>query len=126
MAGLGTILGRAVYLDTNIFIYAVEGYEPEAAFLRELFAALERGRFAAVTSELTLAELLVKPFELGREDVVSAYTDLLEPSGRLAVVPVDRAVLVKAARHRATLGMLMPDAIHVATAVGAGCEMFLT
>jgi predicted nucleic acid-binding protein len=126
MAGLAGILGKTAYLDTNLFIYAVEGYEPEQDFVRELFAALDRGEFAAATSELTLAELLVKPFELGREDVVSAYTELLRPSDRLAVVPVDRLILIEAARQRAALGMLMPDAIHVATAVATGCEVFLT
>src|SRR5919205_1336576 len=105
MERLTAILGRRVYLDTNIFIYTIEGYAPEAAFLRELFAALEEGRFAAVTSELTLAEVLVKPFELDREDVVAGYTELLVPSERLTVPPVGRAILVEAARQRAALGM---------------------
>jgi predicted nucleic acid-binding protein len=45
MERLAAILGRTVYLDTNILIYAVEGYEPEAAFLHGLLAALEEGRF---------------------------------------------------------------------------------
>ena len=126
MERLTAILGRRVYLDTNIFIYAVEGYEPEAAFLQGLLAALEEGRFAAVTSELTLAEVLVKPFGLGREDAVAAYTELLTPSVRLTVPPVGRAILVEAARQRAALGTPMPDAIHVATALAAGCELFLT
>ena len=87
MAGLADILGRTVYLDTNIFIYAVEGYAPEEAFLRELFAALEDGRFTAVTSELSLAEVLVKPFELGREDVAAAIRRAphgVRPLGRAA------------------------------------------
>ena len=126
MARLDTLLGKAVYLDTNMFIYAVEGYEPEQLFMRELLSALERQAFAAVRSEFTLAELLVKPLELGLSDVVSAYRDLIQPSDRLAVVPVDRPILIEAARQRATLGMLMPDAIHVATAVASGCEIFLT
>jgi predicted nucleic acid-binding protein len=126
MAGLAAILGKTVYLDTNIFIYTVEGYVPEAAILRELFAALEDGRFTAVTSELSLAEVLVKPFELGHEDVAAAYTELLTSSDRLAVLPIDRAILVEAARQRAALGMRMPDAIHVATALATGCELFLT
>src|SRR3954453_22026553 len=104
MAGLRDILGRTVYLDANIFIYAVEGYAPEEAFLRELFAALEDGRFTAVTSELSLAEVLVKPLELGREDVAAAYTELLTASDRLVVLPVDRAVLVEAGRLAAALG----------------------
>src|SRR3954447_5943343 len=126
MAGLSDILGRTVYLDANIFIYAVEGYAPEEAFLRELLAALEDGRFPAVTSELSLAEVLVKPLKLGREDVAAAYGELLTASDRLAVLPVDRAILVEVARQRAALGAGMPDAIHVATALAAGCELFLT
>jgi predicted nucleic acid-binding protein len=57
---------------------------------------------------------------------VAAYTELLTPSDRLTVLPVGRAILVEAARQRAALGMPMPDAIHVATALAAGCELFLT
>src|SRR3954465_14243472 len=78
MATLTAILGKTVYLDTNIFIYTVEGYAPEEAFLRELFAALEDARFTAITSELSLAEVLVKPFELGHEDVAAAYQSVEE------------------------------------------------
>ena len=92
--------------------------------MRELLSALDRKAFAAATSELTLAEL--KPFQLGREDAVSAYTNLVQHSDWLAVVPVDRSVLVETARQRATTGILMPDAIHVATALAAGCDVFLT
>jgi predicted nucleic acid-binding protein len=126
MAEIVSILGQTVYLDTNIFIYAVEGYEPEDAFVRELFSALDRRILTAVTSEFALAELLVKPFELGRDDIVSIYIDLVQNSERITVVPVDRAILIEAARQRATLSILMPDAIHVATAVVSSCEVFLT
>lgn len=123
---LKALLRRTVYLDTNVFIYAVEGYQPVQAVVDELFAGLEQGHFAGVTSELTLAEVLVKPLELGLGNVVSAYTDLLQPSEHLAVVPVGRTILVEAARQRALLGIRLPDAIHVATALDAGCDVFLT
>ena len=68
----------------------------------------------------------MQPFALGRLDVAATYTDLLQPSERLAVVPVDRAILVEAARQRASLGIRMPDAIYVAAALASGCEVFLT
>jgi predicted nucleic acid-binding protein len=123
MAALDELRGKTVYLDTNIFIYAVEGYEPERAFIQALFAAVDRQELVAVTSEPTLAELLVKPFELGRRDVVAIHSDLVQHTDRLTVPPVDRAILVEAARLRAILGVPLPDAIHVAT---AGCEAFLT
>jgi predicted nucleic acid-binding protein len=69
---------------------------------------------------------LVQPFAIGREDIAATYADLLSASDRLAMVPVDRAVLVEAARQRAALGLRMPDAIHVASALAAKCGVFLT
>ena len=36
------------------------------------------------------------------------------------------ASLIEGARQRATLGVLTPDAIHVATALSVGCEVFLS
>ena len=58
MGTLETLLGRRVYIDTNIFIYAFEGYEPKADFLTQLLSALQQSSFIAITSELTLAEML--------------------------------------------------------------------
>ena len=63
MAGL-TLSGR-IYLDTNIFIYALEGYRIFRTALATLFDALDRQELTAVTSELTLAEVLMKPFLAG-------------------------------------------------------------
>lgn len=126
MASLDELRGKAVYLDTNIFIYMVEGYEPERTLIQALADAVDRHELVAVTSELTLAELLVKPLELGRADVVAIYAELVRHSERLTVPPIDRATLIEVARLRATLGILLPDAIHVATAVLAGCAAFLT
>ena len=54
--------GRSVYLDSNVFIYAVEGMEPYQADLRNLFVQIASSKIIAVTSVLTLAEVLVKPF----------------------------------------------------------------
>lgn len=34
--------GATVYLDTNLFVYAVEGFAEYRAFLTELFAAIDR------------------------------------------------------------------------------------
>jgi predicted nucleic acid-binding protein len=118
--------GRRVYLDTNVFIYAVEGLEAFAPMLAALFARMEAGEIRASTSELALAEALAKPIEAGREDVVRVYEAMLTPSGWLSVLPVDRAVLIEAARLRAGLKLRLPDAIHIATAVRAGCDLVLS
>jgi hypothetical protein len=77
-----TLSGR-VYLDTNIFIYALEGYSTFRAVLTTLFEALDRHELAAITSELTLAEALVKPFIDRSVDREAAYLRILQSSASL-------------------------------------------
>ncbi len=120
-----TLSGR-VYLDTNIFIYALEGYSTFRAVLTTVFGALDRHELAAITSELTLAEVLVKPFSDRSIEREKAYLQILQPSASLQMVPVSRDVLIAAARLRAETTMKLPDAIHAATAQITGCSYFLT
>lgn len=126
MGDVAALTGRTVYLDTNLIVYAVEGFDEHRAFLTALFQLIDAGATAAVTSELTLAEALVKPLEIGRQDVIELYEGLLRNSGQFTVLPVERSILIEAARYRATLGIRLPDAIHVATAVVGGCDVFLS
>ena len=126
----GTTDGRParVYLDTNVFIEAFEGRGRLAEMLNGLLltgADTDPPRF--VTSELTVAELLVKPLRLGRHDLVRIYDEWTSQSPYLEVVPVLRDTLRKAAVLRAGDTILkLPDAIHLTTAVTAGCGCFLT
>jgi predicted nucleic acid-binding protein len=126
---VGPITGAVaspVYLDTNVFVYALEGFEQFEPLLRELFGKIQDAQLRAVTSELTLAEVLVKPLADGRTDVCTAYLAAVQDSEALEVVPVTRDVLIEAAGIRARLGVRLPDAIHVATALSSGCRSFLT
>lgn len=120
-----TLSGR-IYLDTNIFIYALEGYPAFRPALTALFEAFDRREVAAVTSELTLAEALVKPLLDRHAERQVAYLQLLQPTASLQVVPVSREILIAAARLRADVTLKLPDAIHVATAQLTGCAHFLT
>lgn len=127
MALVDDLHGCKVYLDTNIFVYAVEGFERHAQELAGLFAGIESGSLAAVTSELTLAECLVKPFMDKNASRQQVYLELLRDRPGLSIVPVSRAILVEAARIRsAASAVRLPDAIHLATAVSTGCNALLT
>ena len=116
----------SLYLDTNVFVYACEGFPEFNDILRELFEAIDAGNITAVTSELTLAELLVKPFMDGDTHRQSVYRDTIRNSDLLSVHPVSRDILIEAARLRSVSSLRLPDAIHVATACSAGCTAFLT
>ena len=118
--------GRKVYLDTNVFIYAVEAVAEYAAAIGALFDLIENGEVAVFTSELTLAESLAKPFEARRNDIVRIYEEMLSPSSWLSVLSVERTILIEAARLQARLVLRLPDAIHVATAAAAGCDVLLS
>jgi predicted nucleic acid-binding protein len=123
---LNALRGERVYLDTNIFIYALEAYPDFVEELIELFESLDEGNLTAVTSELTLAEVLVRPFIDGNLERQTAYQQALQSSEVLEVVPVSRDVLIEAARLRSVANLRLPDAIHGATACLTACETFLT
>ncbi len=118
--------GQRVYLDSNVFIYALEGVEPWATPLRDVFIAMESGHFEATTSALTLAECLVRPFALALDDLVQLYQTVLSQQPGLEIAPIHPDVLVSAARLRAQLGFKLPDAIHAATAQAMCCTALLT
>ena len=62
MGVVTTLQGRRVYLDTNVFIYALSGFPDYAPLLQKLFDAIDSGTLIGVTSELALAEALVMAF----------------------------------------------------------------
>lgn len=126
MGILEAITGTQVYLDTNIFIYAVEGYAEFQALLNELFEAFDDGNLKAITSELTLAEVLVKPLIENNTEVCLTYENAIQSSQLLEVVPINRKILIESARLRTIINLRLPDAIHGTTAIFNGCETFLT
>ena len=73
MGLIDAVLGQRVYLDANIFIYALEGHARYLPVLSDLFKIIDRDEAQAVTSELTLAEVLVKPFADASTDRQAAY-----------------------------------------------------
>jgi predicted nucleic acid-binding protein len=126
MGVVDRLAGRRTYLDANIFIYAAEGYPPFLTELTQLFTAINDGRLPAVTSELTLAEVLVKPVQAKDQRAIELYEELISAHGALAVQPVSRAVLAESAGIRANSRLRLPDAVHVATSLLARCDLFLT
>jgi predicted nucleic acid-binding protein len=123
---LEDLRGGKVYLDTNVFIYAVEAVAEYMAAVEALFGLIDDGAVSAVTSELTLAEALAKPLEVGRCDIAQVYEAMLTPSTWLAVLPIERSILIEAAKLQAQLKLRIPDAIHVATAIATGCPTVLS
>ena len=117
---------KVVALDTNCLIYYLEGKAWAGELRDAVFAPLERGEFCAVTSVLAIAEILVRPKSLGREDVCREYLLLLSSYPNLEVVPVSLDIAVRSADIRSEYRVRTPDAVHLATAAARGATLFLT
>ncbi len=113
-----------LYLDTNVFIAAFEGFDERSDAARRLLGVLDaQPSLHAVTSLLTLAELLVRPLRDQDSELAALYRTILTGTDRFIVSEVTRDVLEAAADLRSQYGLLkLPDAIHVATAKLAACE----
>ena len=106
-----------------MFIYALEGYPEYTQAISELFDAIDTGQLKAFTSELAVAETLVKPLMDGNQELQDLYKSTLQDSDSLRVIPISRQILIKGAELRAINNVLrLPDAIHAATAIDNGCE----
>ena len=126
MGELDELLGSTVYLDTNIVVYAVEGYEVHARPIKSILQALTEQSLVAVTSDLTLAEVLVKPKREENQQLEEAYQRFLTPTKVWRNSPINRDILESAAQLRANTSLKLPDAIHFATALAEGCDSFLS
>lgn len=116
-----------VYLDANVFVAAFENVGAHSDHAWWILRAVEAGEIVGTTSEITLAEILVKPLETGAKDLAAGYESMIVPSGAFDVRPVNRDVLIKAAGVRAhRRSVRLPDAIHIATATASSCAFFVS
>ena len=126
MGGLTLPAHGKVYLDANCIIYTVELFEPYKTALHPVWAAARTGTLTIVTSELTLLEVLVKPLKIGDLALERDFRTLLQGASDVSMLAITQDVLERAANLRATVGLKTPDAIHAATALLAGCALFVT
>lgn len=112
-----------IYVDSNIFIYAVDGDAKVGAKAVALLEALEAGPVQVVVSSLVRAECLVGSWKTGRSEDRDLFTLLLETTVK---VPLSDRIVEFAAQIAGQSGIKLADAIHLAAAEGSGCTGFLT
>lgn len=91
-----------------------------------VFEWIEKNGNAAVTSTITLTELLAKPYQVADDTMVRTYHALLTGYPNLSWVPPDLAIADLAAQFRAKHRMRTPDALQAATAIHATTTGFVT
>ena len=126
MEWLTRLRGKTVGLDAAPLIYFMEKHPAFLPRVRPFFQAMRRGDFVAVTSTLTLTEVLIHPFRQDNIRLAEAYRDILLNANHLRTIPVTAEIAEAASRLRATHKVPTPDAIHLATAMHCGAEFFFS
>jgi uncharacterized protein len=130
---------KRLYLDANAIIDMREKAGPRAQLLKRIFLLGCDSKFTLLTSELSLAEVLVRPISFLVDPVLeNANPEMREwhdwylanitiNESFISSSPITHDILVRAALLRARHGSLkLPDAIHVATAMQTGATHFIT
>lgn len=117
---------KVIGLDTPIFIYFLENNERYGELARITINGIEKGKWEGITSTITLMEITVRPWQLGRESAAREYEAVLVHFPNLSVVDVDRDVARAAAQLRAKYNVSPPDALQVAASLNFGAKAFLT
>jgi len=113
--------------DADVLIYAIAPGHPLGRRVAALFLSGQGGSEptdpVGTGSLLLLPEVLSKPYRDGNDGEVEELGDLLE---RLVLRPLDRVTAELASSLGATYRLRAPDSVHLATAVRAGADRFIT
>lgn len=117
---------QRVGFDTPVFVYHIEQASRWAAPAGAALEAMTDGRFAGMTSVLTLLEIAIKPLRLGRPESADTYEALIGDITNLAIINVDVRSARIGSELRATYGLRTPDSLHIAACFAIGAEAFVT
>jgi hypothetical protein len=114
-----------VYLDANVFVYAVGGESARRRPCREILRAVAERRLSGETSAYSMQELVRQRQRRGDAEA----TARARAAARLceSLHPVDRRVALDAldvVDHHP--GLDIADAVHVATAIGRGIAVMIS
>ena len=117
---------RRIALDTSIFIYQLQPNPKYLACTDLIFSWLERPESKAVTSTITMMELLVLPYREGDEQLANDFYGLLSTYPNLDWIAPTLEIAELAAQIRALHRLQTPDALQAATAAHSQATGLIT
>lgn len=115
-----------IALDTSIFIYHLESNAKYLPLTSRILSWIERAGSRAVTSTITMTELLVQPYRARDVQRVDEFYALLSTYPNLDWIPVNLEIADLASRIRGIHQLRTPDALQAATAIHEHATGFLS
>jgi len=117
---------RLLFLDTMVFAYHFAAHPDYVPATTLILGLVESGDLAALTTTLTLAELLTRPAQERNLQAMLDYRLYLTHFPNLEIVPLDIALAEETALLRAATHLKTPDAIQLAAAKRYGADAVIT
>ncbi|HKO14160.1 MAG TPA: type II toxin-antitoxin system VapC family toxin [Acidobacteriaceae bacterium] len=116
---------RRIYWDTMIFAYLLEAHPAFEPQVRAAYESIVRLGDKLCTSVFTVGELLVLPRRRGDQAATAAITEFLR-SGEVEIIPFNWGAAEQYSILRADTRVKAADAIHLACAIEAKVDLFVT
>lgn len=118
---------RRLFIDSAPVIYFIEQHPQYFPSVRVVFEQIQNSSILGVTSPITLAECLVRPYRLEQTQLQQSFINLMLGGNNMIFQPINNPNrAIEAAKIRARYNLQLPDAFQITVALAAGCEAFLT
>jgi len=114
------------YLDSMVWIYALEGNPHFGAASQALLRSIRAGGHTLLTSDFLLGEILVAPVRKSDTFTIAAYRRMMLDSAAVEIVPFTADTALHFATLRATLRTHPADSLHLALAASGNADIFVT
>jgi predicted nucleic acid-binding protein len=115
-----------ICIDTAPIIYFIEKHPKYLNLIRPVFAQINAGKIEAITSTITLLEVLVQPIRRNNNSLAERYREILLHSEGLTTFEILHEVSEMSSKLRAKYSIKTPDAIQIAVGLVYGAEKFIT
>src|SRR3989339_191613 len=117
---------QSYFLDTPCFIYIVENNKQYKKVIQNVFDEISVGKITAISSIITLSEILVQPIKNNDKILINIYIELVNQLPNFSLISPNYGTAIQAAKIRAQLDINLPDAYQLALATENNCKYFLT
>ena len=118
---------NSIFFDTAPIIYYIEAHPQFGPLTGEVVQAFQSGNLAAYSSVITLAEVLGKPIQAGKEALARRFADFLRRGKNFNLIEISADIAERAGRLRGKYAALKTvDSIQLAAALTVRPEAFLT
>lgn len=124
-----------IALDSNVFIAALSQNEEHSEIAQKLIRDINSGKHTALASSIVYGEVLSTSTSTSTStSIIYRHKSELDLEGffahidNLSTIPADDDINLKAGQLRIQYGsqLKLPDALHIATALLANADMFIT